>query len=78
MAQPSGHYVWKTPAKDPEMDTSFPPNALSREGIWNILRATGSGYLAEGPFGESIRPAHFQATESAARCPPRFAIRRPE
>ncbi|WP_162952382.1 hypothetical protein [Streptomyces hundungensis] len=60
------------------MDTSFPPNALSREEIADIVLATGSGHPAEGPFGESIRPAHFQTTESAARHPLRVAIRRPE
>ncbi|MEU3500212.1 hypothetical protein ABZ726_05380 [Streptomyces hundungensis] len=60
------------------MDTSFPPNALSREEIQDIVWATGIGHLTEGPFGESIRPAHFQTTEYAVRYPPRVTIRRPE
>jgi hypothetical protein len=60
------------------MATSFPSSVLSREEIWDTLRATGIGHLTEGPFGESIRPAHFQTTESTARHPPHFAIRRPE
>ncbi|WP_125511006.1 hypothetical protein [Streptomyces sp. WAC 01529] len=78
MAQSSGQYVWKTPARNLEMAAAFSPNSLSREEIQDISRAAGSGHLTEGPFGESIRPAHFQTTESAARHPPRFAIRCPE